>query len=213
MSKPPNRAELWPAHGPCYLCGTVGPLCRSHIIPKFVGDWQRRTNLTGRLRTSNAPNKLVEDLEWRYMPCASCEGRFSEFESDVCERIFLPIHERTQDRFRYGPSFARFAVSVVWRAIVKFGREGGLGRLTEIPADVEVAERVWREFLLEGRRTPAPHVGRVTVGRADKLEHQGTFPALCPLLAPNSGACDTMRRRRWVCDCQDGSSARDWRRG
>ena len=153
-----NKAELWPENGPCYLCGTVGPLCRSHIMPKFVGDWLRDTNVTGRLRSNKVPNKLIQDLEWRYMLCAACEGRFSVFEEEVCRTIFLPIHERKQDRFRYGPSFCRFAVSVAWRALVALKREGGLGHLNEIPAEVEAAEVVWRQFLLNGRSTSAPHV-------------------------------------------------------
>ena len=152
-----NKAELWPENGPCYLCGTVGPLCRSHIMPKFVGAWLRETNVTGRLRSNKVPNKLIQDLEWRYMLCAACEGRFSVFEDDVSQSIFLPIHERRQDRFRYGPSFARFAVSVAWRALVALRKEGGLGHLNEILTAVEAAEAAWRGFLLEERSTPAPH--------------------------------------------------------
>jgi hypothetical protein len=97
-------------------------------------------------------------LEWRYLLCQACEGRFNKFETEVCESIFVPIHERKQDRFRYGPSFARFAVSVAWRALVVLRREEGLGHLNEIPTDVEAAERAWREFLLDGRSRPAPHV-------------------------------------------------------
>lgn len=153
-----NLQELWPAQGACHLCGAVGALCRGHILPKFVGDWLRSTNVTGRLRSSTVPNRLVEDLEWRYLLCEGCEGRFNRFETDVCESIFLPIHERRQDRFRCGPSFARFAVSVAWRALVVLRQEGRLGHLNEIPTDVEAAERAWRDFLLGGRVTPAPHV-------------------------------------------------------
>ena len=127
-------------------------------MPKFVGDWLRDTNVTGRLRSNKAPNKLIQDLEWRYMLCAACEGRFSVFEGEVCERIFLPIHERKQDRFRYGPAFARFAVSVAWRALVVLKHEQGLGHLNEIPDAVNAAELAWRKFLLNERSTPAPHV-------------------------------------------------------
>ena len=65
---------------------------------------------------------LLTALEWRYLLCESCEGRFNKFETEVCESIFLPIHERRQDRFRYGPYFGRFAVSVAWRAMVVLRR-------------------------------------------------------------------------------------------
>lgn len=158
MNRPPNPAELWPHSGTCALCRTEGRLCRSHIIPKFVGDWLRSTNVTGRFRTNRSPNRLVEDLEWRYLLCETCERRFNVFETDVCERIFLPIHDRTQDRFRYGTAFARFCASVAWRALVMQQREGTLGPLNEIPEGVESAERTWREFLLDRLDTPAPHV-------------------------------------------------------
>lgn len=154
----PSKSELWPSKGACYLCGVAGPLCRSHIIPKFVGDWLRSTNITGRLRNSSAPNRLVQDLEWRYLLCQACELRFSKFESEVSEKIFLPIHERKQDRFRYGQSFALFAVSVAWRGLIVLRREEALGHLSDVASQVEAAERVWREFLLGRLATPAPHV-------------------------------------------------------
>jgi hypothetical protein len=178
-----SKAELWPAIGACYLCGTVGQLCRSHIIPKFVGDWLRRTNVTGRFRSNNAPNKLVEDLEWRYLLCEQCEGLLSKSESDVCEHIFLPLHERKQDRFRYGLSFVRFAVSVAWRGLVVLRREGSLGRLNEIPKGVESAERSWREYLLSGRATPAPHViHALPMDVPTNLDTRGRSPYLARFL-------------------------------
>lgn len=158
MGERENPADLWPSSGACYLCGEVGTLCRSHIIPKFVGDWLRQTGVTGRLRSSQAPDRLVQDLAWRYMLCAKCEEQFSRFESDVCERIFRPLHGRTAERFRYGPSFARFAVSVVWRALVVLRREGRLQGFDQCPGCVDAAENTWRGFLSGHATTPAPHV-------------------------------------------------------
>ena len=148
---------LWSSRGRCRLCGADGPLCRSHIIPKFVGDWLRSTNLTGRLRTTAAPNKVVEDLPWRHMLCQSCEAKFSRFEGEVCEGIFLPLHESRQRRFRYGPAFTRFAVSVVWRSLVVLMVEDRLGKLAAVPRSATAAERRWREYLLELQQTPAPY--------------------------------------------------------
>ncbi len=110
------------------------------MISKFVADWLRETNVTGRFRSNEVPNKLIQDLEWRHMLCAACEGRFSAVEGEVCQGIFLPIHERRQDRFRYGPPFTRFAVSVAWRALVVLRREGRLGPLNAISDALEAAE-------------------------------------------------------------------------
>jgi hypothetical protein len=125
-SRPVNRADVWPSYGRCRLCSTEGPLCRSHIIPKFVGDWLKATGITGRLRGSDRPNRLVEDLPWRHLLCKECEARFSRSETAVFESVFLPLHEERETRFRYGPWFARFAVSVAWRALVKLQTEGSL---------------------------------------------------------------------------------------
>jgi hypothetical protein len=146
----------WPRRGQCYLCGTAGALCRSHIIPKFVGDWLRATNGTGRLRDTAAPNRLIEDLPWRHMLCADCEQLFARVEAETCARIFLPLHERQSERFRYGPTFLQFAVSVLWRSLIFLRVEGRLGPLGDLP-EIASAERVWREFLLGHVPTVAPH--------------------------------------------------------
>jgi hypothetical protein len=156
MPSPPNLPELWPSSGKCYLCPRVGPLCRSHIIPKFVTDWLRDTNVTGRLRFTDVPNRLVEDGVWRYLLCAECEALFSRFETEVCETIFLPLHNRVAEHFRYGPEFTRFAVSIAWRSLTQARVEGRLGTLSEMPEAVDAALTTWGEFLLHQRPTPAP---------------------------------------------------------
>lgn len=90
------------------------------------------------------------------MLCASCEQRFGQFEAEVCERIFLPLHEGQQERFRYGPAFVQFAVSVLWRTLVVLQVEGRLGGLGELNETVST-ERVWRQFLLGQIESIAPH--------------------------------------------------------
>jgi len=110
---------------------------------------------TPRMRASDAPNRLVEDTRWRYLLCAACEGLLSRDEAQVARAIFIPMHEERESRFRYGPSFARFAVSVAWRALVVSEREGTVGTLGNDA--VAAAEQTWRDFLLRRRRTPSPH--------------------------------------------------------
>ena len=96
-----KKGELWPEYGKCHLCQAVGKLSRSHIIPKFVGVWMRETNVLGRLRSNDVPSKLVEDLPWRYMLCAAREDRFNRFETEACERLFLPVHDNQREHLRY----------------------------------------------------------------------------------------------------------------
>lgn len=152
----PAARDLWPQQGRCYLCGFEGKLSRSHIVPKFVGEWLKTTNGTRRLRDSASPNRLLEDITWRYMLCAECEERFSQAESEVCTRIFMPLHEEEVEAFRYGPAFLQFAVSVVWRCLIYLRVEGRLGKLGELP-EIVSAERTWREYLLGRQSTVAPH--------------------------------------------------------
>ncbi len=90
------------------------------------------------------------------MLCSACEERFAQFEAEVCERIFLPLHERQQDRFRYGLAFVQFAVSILWRTLVLLRVEGRLGRLGEL-REIVSTETVWRQFLLGQIKSPALH--------------------------------------------------------
>lgn len=152
-----KRSNLWPIMAACRLCGTTARLCRSHIIPKFVGDWLRATGVTGRMRTTDVPNRRLEGVPWRHLLCVACEARFNRFETEVCESIFLPLHEDQQQRFRYGAAFPRFAVSVAWRMLIMLQAEAHLGGLVKLPEQVDSAERTWREYLLEQRGTPAPY--------------------------------------------------------
>ena len=154
---PCEEIKQWPSYGRCHLCEVVGPLCRSHIIPKFFGDWLRATNATGRLRNSKAPNRLVEDLPWRYMLCAACGQRLNRYETYVCERIFLPLRQRRQELCRYGPEFLSFGVSVLWRALLLLRVEGNLGRLEDLRQQVSAAETLWRRFLIGDAVSTAPH--------------------------------------------------------
>jgi len=144
--------------GKCRLCGAEGPLCRSHILPKFVSDWQKRTSLTGRFRTTQAPNRRTEDGLWRYMLCQTCEQRFSSAESAVCQRIFLPLHDHGASLFRTGPEFLKFAVSVSWRVLIFLTDGKHLGGLETLSDDVSGAEATWREYLLDRRRNPGRYV-------------------------------------------------------
>jgi hypothetical protein len=121
-----------------------------------VGEWLKATNGTGRLRDSATPNRLIEDIPWRYMLCANCEERFAKVEAETCTRIFMPLHEGDAEAFRYGPSFVQFAASIVWRCLIFLRVEGRLGKLGELP-EIVSAELTFREYLLGRRETVAPH--------------------------------------------------------
>jgi hypothetical protein len=151
--------------------------------------------VTGRTRYSEVPNKLVEDGPWRYLLCLNCERRFSDWETEICEDIFVPFHEETQQRFRYGPTFCKFAVSVVWRWLMVFREEGGLTNFAnEMPDKIVVAERAWREFLLDARPTPAPY--DIHILPLDAIKHgdiEGLSPHLCRFMLRTEDATTMCR--------------------
>lgn len=49
-------------HGTCALCRDNTELKESHIIPKFVGKWLKRTSATGYLRNIDNINKRQQDI-------------------------------------------------------------------------------------------------------------------------------------------------------
>jgi hypothetical protein len=136
----------------CALCQTVGPLQDSHLVPKFVFRFLRRTS-PGLIRMSTSPNRLHQDGPTMPLLCGRCEGRLNEWETPFAREIFLPLHE---NRFRGVPQFPyrdwalKFAVSVSWRTVQYLRAQNG--QLTHLSSDqqdlLRRAERTWTQFLL-----------------------------------------------------------------
>ena len=54
-------------HGICALCKDETNLKESHLIPKFVGKWLKRTSATGYLRDIKNINKRQQDIFKEYL--------------------------------------------------------------------------------------------------------------------------------------------------
>ena len=54
-----------PVIGICALCNDKADLRKSHIIPAFFGSYLKKTSATGYLRSGEAPNLRVQDLQTR----------------------------------------------------------------------------------------------------------------------------------------------------
>ncbi len=65
----------------CSLCGEDKELRASHIIPKFVGKWLKKTSATGYMVSRLEPAKRVQDLPTSPLLCSDCEERFSKAET------------------------------------------------------------------------------------------------------------------------------------
>lgn len=147
------------AHGICALCGRKTLLKESHIIPKFVIQWLKKTSATGHIRDVIAPNRRIQDLPREYLLCAECEGRFSYFEKQFSEKIFLPYKERKTGSFAYVYEewLLSFIISLSWRTLrVEFENFGLKRPALAKPARKALA--VWGSYLLEKRSSPGSYV-------------------------------------------------------
>lgn len=144
--------------GECRLCGAIGPLSESHVIPKFIFRWMKETSGTGYLRFGQNPNRRVQDGPKDFWLCGSCEERLSGFETAFAQNVFYPFCNGVTSRVEYGPWMLKFAVSLSWRVALKMQMEGGNHHLTDSHhASLRQAMTVWREFLLDLRPHPDEH--------------------------------------------------------
>jgi len=103
-----------PNLGTCRLCNRETELRLSHIIPKFVTDWLKRTG-SGYFRDLQDPDERLQDGRKVRLLCHECEQRFGRVESWFCARVFRPYVEHGNNEFDYGPELYRFLLSVLWR--------------------------------------------------------------------------------------------------
>ena len=142
--------------GSCRLCGELGELQESHVIPSFVYKWLKETSATGFLRFSDAPNKRVQDGYKQYWLCLSCEQRLNVWETQFATNVFHPLSNDGGERVKYDAWMIKFCASISWRTLLKI-QESGLEHFT--PSQRVTAEQalaVWSKFIL-GK---LPHPGR-----------------------------------------------------
>jgi hypothetical protein len=163
----------------CHLCQRERRLVDSHMIPRFVFRWVRESSPTGYLRTSQTPNRRVQDGPTKKLLCEECETLFSQWEKEFAERIFLPIHQGAAQPLPYEEWALKFAASMSWRALI-WPEHGRLDHLSEQQrAAAERAAETWRQFLLGKRDNPGIYEQRVIP--LDVLETH-TTPALSPFM-------------------------------
>lgn len=141
------------ARGTCALCGAHARLCKSHVVPKFAVKWLKKTSATGFLRKPLDPNVRRQDAERMRLFCQRCESLLSRDEKRFREVIFGPLHQRTADRFDYGPWLLRFAVSMGLRALLVHRPEVRRDA-PELNQLVERMSGVWADFVLGRTRSP-----------------------------------------------------------
>lgn len=103
--------------GTCGLCDQEKELKNSHLIPRFVTNWIKKTSKTGFLRGVINPNRRVQDSAKHYFLCSCCEERFSKDEKEFAEHIFYPyVNQKFEDKI-YDIWLRRFIISISWRVL------------------------------------------------------------------------------------------------
>ena len=63
LTRGPFAKEEMKTTGQCLLCHETRELRRSHIIPKFVSDWQKASSATGYIRNAKAINVRFQTID------------------------------------------------------------------------------------------------------------------------------------------------------
>lgn len=138
----------------CRLCCKEKELRESHIIPKFVLDWQKASSGTGFMRSAEMPNKRAQDGEKEHLLCDECEALFNQWETLFANKLFQPLNRQEAMRFEYDAWLLKFAISVSWRSLTWY-KSNDLPELSESARDlIDNALQTWKEFLLDQRQDP-----------------------------------------------------------
>jgi hypothetical protein len=134
----------------CRLCDGPGPLRDSHLTPKFVIEWMRRTG-SRYLRSPATPNKRKQDGPKLRLLCSDCEQRFSSDENAFATHIFHAYMDDPSRSFDYGPELYFFLLSILWRSLV--AKEAHFESSFAWSGRLQEVDRAWKRALLE-RRAP-----------------------------------------------------------
>lgn len=108
----------------CQLCNENKELRDSHLVPKFVFNWMKKTG-SSYFRNVTTPNKREQDGVKRKLLCTDCEGNFSKHETWYSRYLFHPILDdmvanggkHTITSFKYDENLYCFCLSFLWRAL------------------------------------------------------------------------------------------------
>ncbi len=164
--------------GICALCDQEKVLLESHIIPKFVFRWMKRTGATDYLRATKNVNVRVQDGLKKRLLCTDCESLLNGWETQFANELFnLAVEEEWPGR-TYTSWLSKFCASVVWRAALHMESEALLDDLSEdAKKDLVCALSTWKEFILAGRTNPGNNeLHLIAVGEFSRLRRQQLPP-------------------------------------
>lgn len=138
-----NKRERLNSTGVCELHRQMSELSESHIIPKFVLKWMKKTG-TGRLRKLKTFNKSSYDGYKKRLLCKACEDKFSKYETWFNKKIFISYLENQNINILNEEELKCFIISILWRTLIFLKNEQKYAHELEI----KEAEKEWRNYLL-----------------------------------------------------------------
>lgn len=131
----------------CALCGKVAQLCIGHFTPRFVGKWLKGD--AGKLRRSDEPDHVHQDLMKEPLFCEDCEEVLSALETK-----FAPIFRKITKghmQLHCTDEVFRFAVSVGFRAALYGQKLLNQNGISNAGITLTAAMDKWRDYLLQLR--------------------------------------------------------------
>lgn len=115
----------------CALCKEESELHLSHIIPRFISKWLKKTSATNYIRAYSGKRK--QDSFKRFLLCRECEQLFSNYESYFASKFFYPLikDSRIIKFITYDERLLKFIISVNWRILHDFLEEKDKNKNTE----------------------------------------------------------------------------------
>lgn len=131
--------------GTCKLFDIETDLKESHIIPKFIFDYTKKTG-SKYLRGFETPNKRLQDGVKKYLLSEKAEQQFSNYEKWFAENIYYPYLIEDKRYFQYNEKLYYFAVSLLWRVLLEQIEHPIIKEKPYINKLQEVCNE-WKEFL------------------------------------------------------------------
>jgi hypothetical protein len=131
----------------CKLCHKKAKLQESHIIPKYVYKWMKKTG-TGRFRQLKVLNKPLQDGIKEFLLCDTCEKEFGKREDWFKENVFDKYLSDPNAIFKTSIELTYFAISILWRVLIYFKDDGNEYRFKN---ELDLAELEWMNFLFNDK--------------------------------------------------------------
>ncbi len=120
----------------------------SHIIPKLIYRWIKKTGTTGRLRDGRNILRPAQDGLKKELLCTDCEGSFSEYETYFANKVFSQMTDQDGEvdfaNIDWN-KFDKFILSLFWRTLYYCANESHINK-DYYPEEIENFNNVAREI-------------------------------------------------------------------